>query len=193
MLQMATGARCGEISNLELKNFDFAQQKVSITPEKGSNPRTISLKQHPEILEMVRNLPPNTNPERKNKLFATANNMRACFWHQRKRAAQKFQNKDMLKIHFHTYRHWHATMLQRQTRDKGFVQMMLGHKYSMSTDKYVNLAKAYADTTNDEYETRVADTLKEAETLIEVGFEYHIEIEGHKIFRRKKAYNGLSW
>jgi len=44
---------------------------------------------------------------------------------QRKRAAQKFQNKDMLKIHFHTYRHWHATMLQRQTRDKGFVQMML--------------------------------------------------------------------
>lgn len=62
-----------------------------------------------------------------------------------------------------------------------------------STDKYVNLAKAYADTANDEYETRVADTLKEAETLIEVGFEYHIEIEGHKIFRRKKAYNGLSW
>ena len=71
--------------------------------------------------------------------------------------------------------------------------MMLGHKYSQSTDRYVDLAKAYGDTNNDEYETRVADTLKEAQTLMEVGFEYHIEIEGQKIFRRKKAYNGLSW
>jgi len=84
-------------------------------------------------------------------------------------------------------------MLQRQTRDKGFVQMILGHKYSQSTDRYVDLAKAYGDTAIDEYETRVADTLKEALSLVEVGFEYHIEIEGHKIFRRRKAYDGLSW
>ena len=33
----------------------------------------------------------------------------------------------------------------------------------------------------------------ERQKLVEVGFEYHMEIEGHKLLRRKKAYNGLSW
>jgi integrase len=193
MLLMATGARCGEVSSLELKDFDFAQQKVNITPEKGSNPRTLSLQKHPEILGMVKKLPANKNPLRNNKLFSTADDMRSNFFLQRKRASQKFQNSDMLKIHFHTYRHWHATMAQRQLHDKGYVQMILGHKYSQSTDRYTNLAIAYGDTTTDEYETRVADTLKEAQSLVEVGFEYHLEVEGHKLFRRKKEYNGLSW
>jgi len=35
--------------------------------------------------------------------------------------------------------------------------------------------------------------MEAAQKLVEVGFEYHMEIEGHKLLRRKKAYNGLSW
>ena len=54
-------------------------------------------------------------------------------------------------------------------------------------DKY--LARA----THDKYETRVADTMEEAQKLVEVSFEYQIEVEGHKLLRRKKTYNGLSW
>lgn len=192
MLLMETGARCGEIANLEMKDFDFEQQKVSITPEKGSNPRTLRI-MHPEVLEMVKKLPPNKNPLRKNKLFAAADDMRSNFYVQRKRAARKFQNPDMLKIHFHTYRHWKATTAQRMLKDIFAVQMILGHKNCESTRKYIDLAKAYGDVTQDEYDTRVADTMEEAQKLIEVGFEYHMEIEGHKLLRRKKAYNGLSW
>jgi len=33
---------------------------------------------------------------------------------------------------------------------------------------------------------KVADTLEEAIKLMEVGFEYHAEIEGHKLFRKRK-------
>ena len=73
------------------------------------------------------------------------------------------------------------------------VQAILGHKNCESTRKYIDLAKAYSDVTQDEYETRVADTIALAQKLIEVGFEYHMEMEGHKILRRKMAYNGLSW
>jgi len=192
MLLMETGARCGEIANLEMKDFDFVQQRVSITPEKGSNPRTLRI-MHPEILEMVKKLRPNKNPLRKNKLFATADDMRSNFFVQRRSAARKFQNPDMLKIHFHTYRHWKATMAQRMLKDIFEVQAILGHKNCESTRKYIDLAKAYGDTTQDEYETRVAETMEDAQKPIEVGFEYRMEIEGHKLLRRKKAYNGLSW
>jgi integrase len=192
MLMMETGARCGEIANLEMKDFDFAQQKVSITPEKGSNPRTLRI-MHPEVLEMVKKLPSNPNPLRKNKLFANADDMRSNFFIQRRRAATKFQNPDMLKIHFHTYRHWKATSAQRMLKDIFMVQAILGHKNCESTRKYIDMAKAYGDSTYDEYETRVADTIEEAQRLVEVGFEYHMEVEGHKLLRRKKAYNGLSW
>jgi integrase len=119
--------------------------------------------------------------------------MRSNFYVQRKRAARKFQNPDMLKIHFHTYRHWKATTAQRMLKDIFAVQAILGHKNCESTRKYIDMAKVYGDSTYDEYETRVADTMEAAQKLVEVGFEYHMEIDGHKLLRRKKAYNGLSW
>jgi len=142
---------------------------------------------HPEVLAMVKKLPPNKNPLRKDKLFVSADEMRSSFFRQRKRAAHKFQNPDMLKIHFHTYRHWHATSAQRKLSDIFKVQAILGHKNCESTRKYIDLAVAYGDATQDEYETRVADTMEEAQKLIEAGFEYHMEVEGHKLLRRKKA------
>ncbi len=47
----------------------------------------------------------------------------------------------------------------------------------------------YEGETNDQYIVKVADTMGEAARLIEVGFEYHAEVEGHKLFRKKKPYN----
>jgi hypothetical protein len=40
--------------------------------------------------------------------------------------------------------------------------------------------------TNDQFTVKVADTMDEAIKLMKVGFEFHAEIEGHKLFRKRK-------
>jgi len=43
----------------------------------------------------------------------------------------------------------------------------------------------YEDT-SDQFIVKVADTKDDAVNLMEVGFEFHAEIEGHKLFRKRK-------
>jgi hypothetical protein len=38
----------------------------------------------------------------------------------------------------------------------------------------------------DNFTVKVANTLDEAIRLMEAGFEYHAEVEGHKLFRKRK-------
>jgi hypothetical protein len=65
--------------------------------------------------------------------------------------------------------------------------MILGHKSIKSTETYIHLEKMlYQGKANDQFIVKVADALEEAIKLMEVGFEYHAEIEGHKLFRKRK-------
>ena len=53
----------------------------------------------------------------------------------------------------------------------------------------------YNGDANDQFTVKVADTMEDAIKLMEVGFEFHAEIEGHKLFRKEnkeKKDNGLS-
>jgi hypothetical protein len=44
----------------------------------------------------------------------------------------------------------------------------------------------YLSKGNDGFIVEVADELEDAIKLMEVGFEYHTEIAGHKVFRKRK-------
>jgi len=44
----------------------------------------------------------------------------------------------------------------------------------------------YEGEANDQFTVKVANTMEEAIKLMEVGFEYHAEIEGNKLFRKRK-------
>jgi len=39
---------------------------------------------------------------------------------------------------------------------------------------------------SDEYSSAVAETLDEARKLVEAGFEYVMDVEGNKLFRKRK-------
>ncbi|UCF59628.1 MAG: tyrosine-type recombinase/integrase [Candidatus Bathyarchaeota archaeon] len=54
--------------------------------------------------------------------------------------AQKLQNPRLLRINFHTLRHWKATTLYHKTRDPLFVKEFLGHKKLDTTLIYIQLA-----------------------------------------------------
>lgn len=121
-----TGARCGEIAELKWDSIDTEQRKIRIKAEKGSNSRVLPLSA--KAIDMIARLPKNRNIERKEKLFANADDMRTCFYLQRKRIARRQASPNLMRIHFHTFRHWKTTTEQHKTKEPWHVKMVLGHK-----------------------------------------------------------------
>jgi len=104
----------------------------------------------------------------------------------RKCVARKLGNPRLLEITFHTVRHWKGTMEYHKTKDILHVKEILGHKNINNTLIYINLERAVFKTSNDEFIVKAVDNLDEACKLIEVGFEYVTEVEGKKVFRKRK-------
>jgi hypothetical protein len=77
-------------------------------------------------------------------------------------------------------------MEYHKTYDPYHVKKLLGHKRLQSTEVYINLEQAVFPKENDEFHVKVVKTLYEACKLIEVGFEYVTDMEGFKIFRKRK-------
>jgi integrase len=172
-----TGVRYGEAFNLKWIDVDLENKTVRITPEKSSNPRIFKISN--KLAAMLSNLPMKTE-----KVFTYKNKfyLRKAFLKQRKKIAFKLGNPRLLQIHFHTFRHWKATMEYAKTKDILHVMQLLGHKNIKNTLIYTQLVNFKED----EYVCRVAKTLEQAVQLVEAGFEYVTEMEGLKIFRKRK-------
>ena len=104
---------------------------------------------------------------------------------QRRRLAKKIANPRIAKIHFHLIRHWFGTMEYHKTQSIIKVQKLLGHKSVLNTQIYVNLEQAIFEV-NEDYDVKLAETLDEACKLLEVGFEYVTDMDGKKLFRKRK-------
>ncbi|MEM0007559.1 MAG: hypothetical protein QXR89_04750 [Candidatus Bathyarchaeia archaeon] len=77
-------------------------------------------------------------------------------------------------------------MEYHKTKDIIHVQRLLGHKNIQNTLVYITIENALFQNINDEFHVRTAKTVEEACRLVEVGFEYITEIDGVKIFRKRK-------
>ena len=96
--------------------------------------------------------------------------------------ANKLNNARIRQIHFHTFRHWKATMEYAKTKDILYVMKMLGHRNIQNTLLYTQLISFE----NDEYHSATSKTVQDAQKLIEAGFEYVCEFGEVKIFKRRK-------
>ncbi len=108
--------------------------------------------------------------------------LRRTYESSRKRIADLTKNPRILRISFHTFRHWKATMEYNRTKDILHVMNFLGHRSITNTLRYTQLIK----TEGDEFISKVAKTVEEARSLVEAGFEYVTEMDGYKIFRKRK-------
>ena len=115
--------------------------------------------------------------------WSSLKNLSSTFKRNRKRVAYKLGNPRILKISFHTLRHWKATMEYHRTKDILHVMQMLGHRNIKNTLIYTQLINNEGD---DEYICKAAKTVEQAAELIEAGFEYVCEIDGVKLFRKRK-------
>jgi integrase len=180
-----TAARRGEAFNLKWTEIDLINRTVRITPEKGSRPRIFKISEN-----LARKL--GSLPRKTETLFPYKNvyYLDKSFRKQRKRIVKKLENPRLKQIHFHTLRHWKATMEYHRTKDILHVMQVLGHRKIENTLLYVQLVKAIFQDVDDEYVCKVAKNVDEASSLVEVGFEYVTgEYEdGGKLFRKKKSY-----
>ncbi len=79
-------------------------------------------------------------------------------------------------------RHFKATMEYHKTKDILHVMQLLGHKNIKNTLVYTHLVNFEGD----DYVCKIARTVDEAKALIEDGFDYVTEVEGIKLFRKRK-------
>ena len=172
-----TAMRSGEAWSLKWIDIDSANNTIKLnTPEKYSNPRLFKVSN--KLITMLDQL-----PKKNEKVFnGRLKSLGVTFMKLRKRLAHKLGNPRLLKITFHTFRHWKATMEYHRTKDILYVKQLLGHKNINNTLRYTQLVSFESD----EYHVRVAKTLKEACELAEAGFDYFTTIEDAQIFRKRK-------
>ena len=94
----------------------------------------------------------------------------------------KLQKPKINHIAFRSFRHLKATYEYYRTKDILHVKWLLGYKRLENTLVYTHLVHFRSD----DFVCKVAKTGQEATLLIENGFEYMIEMDGVKLFRKRK-------
>ena len=177
-----TGMRCGEANRLQWQDVDLERQIITLNrPEKGGNPRLFKISV--KLASMLGAMPKSTlYVFGHNSLKSKSRSLDIA----RKKAAEKLGNPRLLRITFHTFRHWKATMEYHKTKDLLHVAQMLGHKSIDTTTLYIQIEKALFETQNDDFHFATAKTIEEAGKLISCGFEYVCHHEGVMLFRKRK-------
>jgi len=173
-----TGMRKGEASALLWNDIDTERNTITVNqPEKNSNARTIKVST--KSMKMLKQLPAHSETVFTQSEICYINRN---FYEKRKKLAKKLQNPRLLRISFHTLRHWKATMEYHKTKDILHVKQLLGHRNINNTLIYTQLVNFESD----EYHVRTARTLKGACGLAEAGFQYFTTIENAQVFRKRK-------
>ena len=180
MLQLLkeTAMRIGEAGKLRWIDVNFENNTVTVNdPEKGGNPRMIKISS--KLAAML-----NALPKKHERVFGKIlyQSLTRSLSNARRKTANKLQNPRLLYIHFHTLRHWKATMIYHRTKDLIYLREMLGHKSFLSTLRYTHLVNFQGD----EYSSAIAKNIDEAKVLIETGFEYVSTFENVMLFRKRK-------
>ena len=172
-----TGADPGELAKLQWQDINTETKHVQIRPVKGHNPRILRVSQ--QFIDRLQRF--------KSEPIFRLESLDQLYYGVRKTAISKFANPRLRNISFRTFRHWKGTMEYHRTRDILHVQKLLGHKQIRNTLKYINLENMLFPETDDQYTVKVANNVKEATGLIEVGFEYVTGEydDGGKIFRKR--------
>jgi integrase len=174
-----TAARGCEASKLKWTDVDFKTNTIRINnPVKGSLSRIIKVPSR--TIAMVNALPKTSDYIFNPNIFT----MRKGFQKQRKRIVRTLQNPRLKQIHFHTLRHWKATMEYHKTKDILHVKRLLGHKKIENTEIYTHLINFESD----EWNVATASTLDEESKLLEAGFQYvrYSEKDELAIYRKRK-------
>ena len=172
---METGLMPKELEQVTLKDIDFDRRILSARGFKGHASRNFRLtKKTTAMLKAYFD---------KYKEFPESKWMGNLWRKHRNTVAKKLQDPSLKNIRLYDLRHFYATMLYAKTRDILLVKQQMGHKKIETTLLYTQLL---AFNTEEEYTCKTATTVKEATLLLENGFQYVQDMDGIRIYRKRK-------
>jgi integrase len=175
-----TAVRTDELMKLQWTDINAERRTANITPSKGSNPRIVPISNR--LIAMLNKL-----PRKEQKTFTMSkHSLRETYYKTRKRTAIKLSKPQLVKIKLHTFRHWKATTEYHKTKDIIHVKNMLGHKCITATMIYINIEQALFLNQATNFTGKVAHNQQEALQLIEAGFDFVCDMNGTKLFKKRK-------
>jgi len=173
-----TGIAPMELATTKRTDIDAEQGIINVQGCKGHNSRSLKLKpQTADLLRAYLHKYTGEYPFPKSKRIGE-------MWRRTRNRLAKEQNLPQLRqIPLRNLRHHYACKTYDRTKDILLVMQKLGHKKIETTMLYTQLI-----TFNEEenYTCKTATNIKEAQDLIEHGFEYVTELDGMKLFRKRK-------
>jgi integrase len=180
-ISMETGLRPVELHNLKVKDIDLEQRLVYPTTAKHGAGRALRISNSLQKSLQEHIIRHNLNPN--DKVFkGTAEKYGKYFRMMRNQLAKKLNDPTLKTIRLYDFRHYFATTLYAKTRDILLVMKQMGHKKIQTTLIYTQLLTI----NDDEWTCKTAQNVEQATDLIENGFEYVTEIDGLKLFRKRK-------
>ncbi|MBA7675136.1 Tyrosine recombinase XerC [subsurface metagenome] len=181
-LSKETGLRPIELCNLKVKDIDLDHKTIYPTTAKNGSARALKISN--SLQTMITNHINTKKLNPNDKLFkGDAPNYGRYYRRMRNYLAEKLGNPTLKTISLYDFRHYFATKLYAKTRDILYVRQQMGHKKIETTLKYVQLLNLEED---DEWTCKIATTTKEIAELVEHGFIYVTELNGDKIFKKRK-------
>jgi len=173
-----TGLEGMELATTERTQIDSERGIINVKGCKGHNSRSFKLKQSTaDLLRTYLTKYKGNHPFPRSKIMGQ-------MWREfRDRLAQKLREPQLKAIPLRNLRHHYATSLYAKTKDILLVKQRLGHKKIETTMFYTQLISYNEE---EEYTCKTATNIKEATNLLENGFTYIQDIDGIKIYRKRK-------
>ena len=175
------GLRPVEVASLTLNDVDLEKGVLSIVTAKHGSPRAFKLSE--KTLAMFNSYGKSGNFSLNSKLFPSAGVICNTYGRLRTSLAKKLNDVELHKIRLYDLRHYYATMLYHRTKDILLVKEKLGHRNINNTLVYTHLV-SFSE--NDEFCSATAKTVAEAQKLVEQGFDFVTDVDGVKLFRKRK-------
>jgi integrase len=176
-----TGLRPVELCRLRVKDIDLGRRLIYPTTAKHGSARKLKISSN--LQATLQNYVSMNKLNLNDKLLKdTAENYGKHYRMMRNSLAKKLNDTSFKNIRLYDFRHHYATNLYAKTRDILLVMNQMGHRQIKTTMIYTQLLNL----NEDEWICKTATNIKDATTLIEAGFEYVTEIDGTKLFKKRK-------
>ncbi|UCB60989.1 MAG: site-specific integrase, partial [Candidatus Bathyarchaeota archaeon] len=180
-MSMETGLRPIELCNLKAKDIDLQQRVVYPTTAKSGAPRQLRITSN--LTERLSEYMARNHFKPEDKLFKGTSADYGKYYRQlRNRLADKLKDASLKNVRLYDFRHFFATSLYDKTKDILLVKQQMGHKKLDTTLIYTQLLSL----NEDGWTCKGATTVEQATQLIENGFQYVTEMDGIKLFRKRK-------
>jgi hypothetical protein len=173
-----TGAEGEELHRTHRNKIDTQLGQITITGTKGHGSATYKLKQATN--EMLREYLAK-NPQ--DYPFPDPKNMANIWRRTRDKLADNLKQPELKNIPMKNLRNYSGAKLYYSLQDPIAVMRHLRHKKLETTMHYI---RGITINGEEEYTCKTATNIKEATELLEAGFQYIQEIDGTKLYRKRK-------